>query len=259
MFSKNIRTIFNFIAGATSILGLLFFLYFQFLAVEITQIEIKEIDLTRLTEKPDIDKLSVSYEYDSTEVKNLWKLKYFIQNIGSKTIIGEGQIKSIIPEKLPLSILGVDRVFDLEISASDFPVSLIKKNNSDFLLDFKQWKTGQYFEINGLVETTIDQEPSINIDSQDIIDSEVIYSVYVPSDLNENSKLIELFPKGFSVFLKWVVVISIIIADLVGLITVIGEIRKREKSENKRDLRYYMIMVWLILAIIYTAPLLWIF
>lgn len=258
MKEKFLKIVFYYFAGGASIIALSFFVYYQFIFKNVPIIDIKEVDVIQLTEIPEVKKLKVSYKYDSINVKNLWKIKYFIRNIGSKNIIGEGNLKTIISNKIPLEISNVSRIFTIDIQNNDFPIS-IYRSNEKFNLDFKQWKSGEYFEIHGLVETLSNKSPKITINPQEIIDSEVNYSKFELSTPKENAKLIEKLPHKFASFLKWIVVTFILIADIAAIIAIRKELIKSQGDGNLFILKLFSFILWLVATALFSAPLLWLF
>lgn len=253
-----ITIIFNYTAGAASIVGLGFFIYYQFIAKDIPIIDIKEVDIVQLTNLPKVDNLTVDYKYKDSSIKNLWKIKYFVKNVGPKTIIGNGNLKNIISNNVPLSISNLSKVFSLNTSGNNFPIEIKQTQPGKYSLNFKQWRENEYFEIVGLVETVNNSKPKISIDERDIIDSKVNYSVYELDNRDKNRKLIESLPLGLVNFIKWFFIVLIVVADIAAIFAIKKELTK-QKTTVTLALRVFSFLLWLLVTLVFTAPLLWIF
>lgn len=253
-----ITIIFYYIAGAASIIGLGFFIYYQYIVKDIPILDIKEVDIVQLTNLPKVDNLTVDYKYKDSSIKNLWKIKYFVKNVGPKTIIGEGNSKNIISDNIPLNISNLSKVFSLNTSGSNFPIEVKQSEQNKYSLNFKQWRENEYFEIVGLVETINNSKPKISVDERDIIDSKVNYSVYELDNKDKNKKLIDNFPTGLINFIKWFLVILIAVADLAAIFAIKKEMAKQKQTVTL-GLRIFSFFLWLLTTLVFTAPLLWIF
>jgi len=124
-----------------------------------------------VTNLPKVKDLIVEFKYNDSIIKNLWRVKYFVKNTGTKTIIGEGNLKNIIPSNIPLKFKNISKTFSLYITGNNFPIKIINQKSGQYFLEFKQWKKNEYFEIEGLVETTNNKAPEIEIDARDIIEA----------------------------------------------------------------------------------------
>lgn len=255
---KKIGTIFNYLAGAASIVGLWLFIYYQYLAKNIPIIEIKEVDIVQLTNLPVVDNLNVEYKYKDSTIKNLWKIKYFVKNIGPKTIVGEGNLKNIVTDNIPLKSSNLIKVFSLKAIGNNFPVEIIQTKQNQFSLSCKQWRENEYFEIVGLVETYNNSKPKITIDERDIVDSKVNYSIYELDTKDKDRKLIELCPLGLVNFIKWFLVVLIIVVDIAAIFAIKRELTKQKQTVTLA-LRIFSFLLWLLATLVFTAPLLWMF
>jgi len=256
---KWLKLIINYLIGIATLTGVGFTIYFQFIHKDIIEIEVKTIDRIQLTKDLNIENLATKYLYlDSVEVNNLWKIRYVISNIGSKTIIARGNIKNILYDNLSISIKDTIRILAVNIEQTNFPISILKYDSNMVFLDFKQWKPTEYIDITAIIENFSESEPSFSIDERDIVDSKITYSEYRPSEMRDNKKLINYLPKGLANFLKWTILVVIIIIDI---ITIWAIDKQLKEDNNTLDIatRIIAFFFWLILAIIFSLPLLWMF
>jgi hypothetical protein len=194
---KQIKIIGSIIVGAFSIItgSIALSQYFQ---KDIIKMEVKSIDKTQLTYLPDIEGLTVEYRYQDSIVENLWKMRYVISNVGSKTIIGKGDIKNILMENLCIGFSDSVRILSVIIDEKNFDISILNAIDNSLELDFKQWKQSEFIDITAIVENFGANSPFITIDEQDIIDSNVIISEYKPTE-NTNKKILDYLPPHFRV------------------------------------------------------------
>lgn len=254
------KIIFYYIAGLASIAGIAFTVYTQLIHKDEIKIEVKSLDKSQLTQIPDIKGLKVNYTYQDSVVQNLWKVRYFISNIGEKTIVSVGAHKNILDENLSLifrDLFGDSlKVLSININETNFPVSIFKDTNR-FSFDFKQWKSGEFIDMVAIVESFSSTEPSIWIDERDIMDSRIIYSEYKPNEIEVNKKFIDYFPKGFAIFFKWLMVITIIVMDIVAIFAINKQFK--EDPNLKGSIKLFSFFLWLFITVIFSLPLLWIF
>ncbi len=77
-----------------------------------TLLNIEQVNTTLLSQKPDIDGLSVKYVYhDTINVNNLWKAIYTIKNTGDQTLYGSGFSDTNIRNGvIPISLSKCDKL-----------------------------------------------------------------------------------------------------------------------------------------------------
>lgn len=253
---KQLKLILSFLVGAATIVGFGMTIYFQFIHKEIIEVEVKTIDKTQLTKVPDENGLTVQYLYQDSVINNLWKLRYVISNIGTKTIIAKGDNKNIILDCLPIVFKDSIKILSTSINNANFPISLDEKSTNIINLDFKQWKKSEFMDIIVIVESFSRTEPIISMDERDIIDSKIIFSEYKPSEESVQKKLIDYLPKGFSNFLKWTIVCVICIMDIVAIVAINKQLKE---DPNTKSMKLLTFIIWLVITIIFSIPLLWIF
>ncbi len=149
-----------------------FFVYDRWIAPERVELEVKRIDATQLTKLPAIDGLKANFHFKDSLVTNLWRVKYMITNIGTKTIIGEGAQRNIIDNELKLYFNDSITILDIQIGNTNFPIELLNAK-----LSFKQWRPKEFIEVVAFVEPTTKANPIMQIDERDIIDGKVFNSI----------------------------------------------------------------------------------
>ena len=255
---KTIKLIFTYLAGFATVVGFGLTLYLQFFHKDTTILEVKSIDNVQLTNTESVEDLTIKYLYqDSIEVSNIWKIRYVISNVGSKTIIAKGNNNNILYEYLPILIKDSVKILSLNIAAN-FPINTQQENNT-ILLDFKQWKESEYIDVVALVENKSNVNPFISIDERDIIDAKINYTEYKPTEINENKKIIDYLPKGFANFLKWAILIIVVIVVIVAVVAVNKQFKEDVNIKSSKSVAILTFIVWLILTLIFSAPLLWMF
>jgi len=253
---KQLKLILSFLVGAATVAGVAMTIYFQFIHKDVIELEVKTIDKTQLTKTPDENGLTVQYVYQDSIVKNLWKLRYVISNVGTKTIIAKGNNKNTILDHLPIVFKDSIKILSADINKSNFPVHLESLNSNIINMDFKQWKKSEFIDIIIIAENFSQTDPIISMDERDIIDSKIAFSEYKPSEENIQKKLIDYLPKGFANFLKWIIVCVICIMDIVAIVAINKQLKE---DPNPKSMKLFTFTVWLIITILFSIPLLWIF
>jgi len=254
--NRILKIIFVYIAGAASIFGLLIAGYYQFIYEDKIIIEVKTIDAVELTSLPKIDGLRATFEFNDTTVTNLWKIRFYISNKGNKTIIGQGDRKDLLSDGLPLYLRDSISILSIMTNDKNFPVEI--RNQKNYLtLNFKQWKAGEYLEVIGYIENFKKAEPIIFIDDRDIIESQIVFTKYEPVEKELKAKLIDNLPKGVQNFIKWLIILTIIVLDILSIFTIRKELKKDE-MQNSRAVAIMAFILWMIVTVLFTTPLLWI-
>ena len=256
---KSVKLILSYLIGIITILGFGITFYFQFIHKDIIEVEVKTIDKTQLTNVPDTEELTVQYLYQDSIVTNLWKIRYVISNIGTKTIIAKGTNKNILSENLHIAFNDSVKILSLNIDNANFPISAQNNYGDIITLDFKQWKKTEFIDIVVVVEIFNKTDPFIFLDERDIIDSKVVFSEYKPSERNDAKKLIDYLPKGFAAFLKWSIVSVICIMDIVAIVAINKQLKEDLNINSGKTMKILTFVIWLILTIMFSIPLLWIF
>jgi hypothetical protein len=251
-----IKIVFVYIAGAASIFGLLIAGYYQFIYEEKITIEVKTIDVLELTSLPKIDGLQATFQFKDTTVTNLWKIRFYISNKGNKTIIGQGDRKDLLSSGLSVYLKDSVSIISITAKNRNFPID-ISNNKNQLKLDFKQWKVGEYLEIIGYVENFDQNTPSVFMDDRDIIESEIIFSNYEPIEVKDQAKIIDRLPKGLQNLLQWFIILTIVTLDIWSIFLIRKELKTGE-MKNSKTIAILGFVIWLVLTILFTTPLLWI-
>lgn len=225
--------------------------YYQVIHKPKTLIEVQCLDKSQLTQLPNVEGLSGHFFYnDSIPVKNLWKMKYLLKNIGDINIIGEGRTSNLIGNILPIRIVDAIRILDVNISNNN--IGVVFGNGG---LIFKQWRPAEIIEITTFVECENGKQPSLLINNRDIVDAEIKYSEIVTDNLSADKKLIAHFPLGFANTLKWTAFVVSIVLYLFSIPTCVGQV----KNAQGKGLRVVLIILFIIFFAILFAPFLWVF
>jgi len=224
---------------------------------DIVELEVEAINKTQLTKIANIDGLTVEFLYKDSVVKNLWQIIYSIKNVGSKTIITKGDSKNILEENLSISFNDSVKVLSVDTVIGNFPITtIIDLKNNVINLDFKQWKKSEYTYIVAIVESFGETEPSIFIDSRDIVDAKVTFLEHKP--VERNKKIIEYFRPGiFTDFLKWAAVFFIVSPYVMLNITDIRDFRKKSNISKIDKINLILDILRTIIGV--SLPLLWFF
>ena len=225
--------------------------YYGFIYKEKMQIEVQSLDKTQLTQISEIKGLTAKFYFnDSIPVKNLWKVRYLIKNVGNIIIIGQGANSSLLNEGVPLKFANNCNVLDMNISHETNAAKLING-----ILHFKQWKSSEYTEITAFVECA-NGEPDLTIDSRDIIAADVLYTDYRQFQEDPNKKLIDYFPSSLKNTIKWTMTIIIALLLLFAIPQAIKQIRT---VDGGKGVKVFTAILMLIFFVIMLMPFLWIF
>lgn len=211
-----------------------------------TLLNIEQVNTTLLSQKPDIDGLSVKYVYhDTINVNNLWKAIYTIKNTGDQTLYGSGFSDTNIRNGvIPISLSKCDKLLSVRIISCDNDV-FINKNHE---LVVGQWKPNEYVEVEILAESK--SAPEIKINPRVIKDADITYSKYVPTANQTKEKFIDLLPSWLANILKWCTVATII----TFAIALLSQIPSHLKSGEK-----IVVVIFLTLTLFILCAILWIF
>lgn len=224
--------------------------YYQAFYKERIALDIERVTSTLLTRPLNIEGLKVSYTYhDTINVEKLWQTTFVVRNTGSKTILGEGfDGKNIRNTHIPILIDNCTQLLSATISNCNNNAILM--NNRLYI---PQWRPDEYVEITVISEGP--NAPNLKISDREIVDSEITYSIYSPKPDMSNKKMIDYLPKGVADFLKWSIVITIVIMSVVSIV----QFRKQLKTIPGVSTKIFTLIAWLIIVIIFALPLLWIF
>ena len=210
---------------------------YVFIHKDVPKLEVQTISERLLTDATPIEGLEVRYIYDSIEVHNLWQVQYVVKNIGELTIIGQGTEKMTIDEGVVCNFSPQKaNVISLKITNNNFGAEL---NNGQ--LNFKQWRKGEYVEIEAMVESI--NKPELKINDRDIIDANIIYTKYNPANNSQSKE--RLYDKLPYVIFK---TLRIIYSIIVGL-TIIASIlayKTTPMDKNAKIVGICMIIIMLL-------------
>jgi len=216
-----------------------------------TSLDIEKVSTILLNDSLNIKGLEVHYTYnDSINLSQIWQTTYVIRNTGDKTILGEGFAdKNIRSNHIPIIIENCNLLLAIDISNTNCDSAFIMNNH----LYFKQWRPNEFIEITIISEGS--NSTDLKISDREIADSEITYSEYYPKIDNSKDKLIDYLPNVLAYILKW----SFAIFYIITLIACIVEIVKKCRSISNNNTKILFIIACIIIIIIYTSPILWIF
>lgn len=206
------------------------------------KLNVEIISLENLTAHEAIEDLSIKYYYlDTLEVHNLWKVQLVIRNTGDKTIVGTGSGKQILGDGLPVHYNDKSNKNSRILSSR-----IINSNNEATFknqkLYFQQWRRDEYVELVAFIESPC--QPEVSISDRDIVDSEIIYTVYTPK--REYKNIAGHLPIWLNKTLKiiyGVFVVLFIIACLISLYT----------QNNDKATKFALLFVTIFLLL----PIIW--
>ncbi len=249
------------LGSIASIIALSFFLYYQFVYIEKIEIEVKTISYDELTKNPTERNLKAEYTYNGDTVSNLYKARFIISNIGTKTIIGESLKTDLIQNKITLHIDTVNKfkILDFKITKSNFPISL-NNGNEDLFLKFQQWKVNEFIEITAYFESvnkaTDTTANLLLIDEREIIDGKINYTIYNPTEKLEDRKIIDFLPKKMKNFFWWSAIITYFILIILTIFGLKSEFKKPDYISSKGT-KIFVVIFMLIFMLFAILPILW--
>lgn len=215
-------------------------IYFYFHKERVT-LEVKAMSVQLLTASASTDDLRIEYFYkDTIPVQNLWQIQYVIRNIGDATLVGIGEGKQLLSENLPFSIKNEHKIYHIAITQTNNDATL-----SENQICFKQWRSGEFVEISGFIESL--EPPQLIISDRDIKDSKIVYQTYTPEIINENAKIIDRLPIWLIKAIKILYFILGGILTLGVIITLCGD----GTWANKLSVVIVFCIIWI--------PVLWLF
>jgi len=164
----------NYIGGFASTIALLLFVYFQFIKTDNKIIYLNLGQAISLTEKKtDYDELQAQYFFNDSIVDNLWVLNFKLNNIGSQSIIGKGDRKDFIDEKMTLNLSEDFNILKLDSLSSNFPYSINYWENQ-IEIGFKQFKPDEFLEYRIFLigKSKNENSPKLSIDERGLIEIE---------------------------------------------------------------------------------------
>lgn len=208
---KNIALIGTIVASIATIFGLAY----QLTQSDKKTIEIKELTLEKLTDLPSVEGLKAKYTFKDSIVTSLWKLNYLITNLSEGPIIGEGNQKDIIKDKITFRVPDNFQILEVKKNDKNAPF-IIRYDKSSIKVSFLQWISNESLDISIYVEQTSQGEsPSLITNEREIIGGHIVYNSF-QSGLDQSSRrLIDYFPNSMEVVLWWILII-------INSLTIIG-------------------------------------
>lgn len=242
--SDFLKKIFNVIMLLSAIAGILAF-YLQTINHK-SIIEVKTISSDKLTDTPSLEGLKAYYLYKNDTVKSLWKLHYFISNVGDEVIVGEGNKKNIIKSDLRFKLNQNFKIIDLKKVNSVLPVN-VQLINDEISLKFLQWRPKESFELILYVEQMNKlQEPKLITNDREIINGEVKYTTFYKDikSSQESKSLFDKLPSPIKSVLKWIGIIFYgLFLVLIPILVIVEGVKYIKYRKWKKDY-YWMYEEW---------------
>jgi hypothetical protein len=146
-------------------------LQFRAKRAEVT-VEIRAMEeLTPPNKLPD---LSATFSYKGQLVDRLWKVTLNLVNSGDKTLVGEGNQKTLIADDVTFAFPAGSNLLDLIVIRQDFPASLVQKHNA-MSLKFTQWRKSEALAVSCFVATSSENKPPRPFaEGRSIIDGDIV-------------------------------------------------------------------------------------
>lgn len=197
-------------------------------------IEIQTISEEKLTNLPSVKGLNATYQYNGENISSLWKLHYFISNIGDEIIIGEGAKKNIITDTINFELSSKFEILEINNSESVFS---IESSRNKINLSFLQWRPHEGFNLILYVEQLEDGEaPSLTINEREIINGDVQFSKFRGSPAS--TTIYKRLPTTLQVMLYWTAIIFYGFFFIIMPIAWISELIKTIKYKTWKKLHF---------------------
>ncbi|OFX55382.1 MAG: hypothetical protein A2046_02445 [Bacteroidetes bacterium GWA2_30_7] len=160
---KKIITWVSIIGSIASIIGLIYIfspLKENTLKLDVIVSSCDNLTIFNNIKEPEI---KAEFEYKGNKISKLWRLNVVFKNVSEKTIIGDGQLKNILFDKLVFYVKKEYQIIDKKMIKSDFNHTLSILSNDTLLLSFGQWRFAEQLEYSLYVTTELNTTPGIEI------------------------------------------------------------------------------------------------
>jgi hypothetical protein len=195
------------------------------------EITITKNSAEHLTMLPKADGLVAKFIFKDSVVKDLWKIRFTLENTGKNNLIGRGYQKSLIDSTIKLVLNRGFSSINTSVVRATFPLRpSFSSNKLEFTFD--QWRPGELvvFEIyanSSVLQNKI--QPNIILMDRQLLNGKAIYKE--PSYVSEVKSIYirDRLPKVIANVLWWFYVLTSIIILIVMPFAVIEENKKRLK------------------------------
>lgn len=213
--------------------------------------------ISHLTIPPRIAGLRASYYYRDSAVSDLWKLNANVGNNGNETIIGVGTKKNILQTAgLILKVRNGFKVLNLETINETFPAKIQVLNDTSLSISFEQWRKGEAIQVSLYLEKVSREgsaAPALYLDERQIVDGKVDIIPYQAVLQVSKPYVIDALPVAIRSPLRWGLIIVFGVFALIGMpAAAYSELKSKGNSSKLKT-----IMPFIILALLFVAPLLW--
>ncbi|MDP2575354.1 hypothetical protein Q8W40_24370 [Vibrio penaeicida] len=158
------------------------------------EIKVSTIVQDKVTDLANIKGLVASYSFNGESIKDLWKVKVRLQNVGEKTIIGKGSKSDLIKGVLEFSFPKGFRIIDLDETKDLVRAKLETYDSNSFYVEFDQWQSEEYIDVELFLEQmdSSPKSPKIMLASRSLIDGNFNLSKENPLDVVKQKSLLNL-------------------------------------------------------------------
>ncbi|MGR5307444.1 hypothetical protein [Vibrio mediterranei] len=158
------------------------------------EIKVSVIVQDKVTDLANIRGLVASYSFNGESIKDLWKVKVRLQNIGEKTIIGKGSKSDLIKDVLEFSFPKGFRVIDLNETKDLVSANIEPYDSRSFYVEFEQWQSDEYVDVELFLEQVDSslESPQIKLASRSLIDGKFTLSKENPLEVMTRKSLLDL-------------------------------------------------------------------
>jgi len=123
--------------------------------------------------QPDTSVVQTKFYYEDSEVKNVYSSTIELINSGNKDLIGVGNAKSLITDKIDFKITNIDNILNYNISQNG-PNATIFIDSNYVHVYFNKWLENEILKIELLTSNEVDSTPTLEINSRQLIDGDII-------------------------------------------------------------------------------------
>lgn len=123
--------------------------------------------------QPDTSVVQTKFYYEDSEVKNVYSSTLKLTNTGNNDLIGLGNAKSIITDKIDFKINNITNILNYDVSQND-PNATIYIDSNFVHVSFNKWLENEKLRIEFLTSSEVDSAPSFEINSRQLVDGDII-------------------------------------------------------------------------------------
>lgn len=136
------------------------------------EIKISVLVQDKVTDLGKIKGLSASYSFNGVAIKELWKFRVRLENIGDGTIIGYGSKSHLLKDAIEFGFPESYNIIDLNEIQDGVRAKVTTFEQRFFKINFEQWRSGETLDIELFLEKNEPSEvlPKVALASRSLID-----------------------------------------------------------------------------------------